>query len=390
MALASHVAAGLGWVIAVLAAAGSIYTAMTAVLVLRFFEARGGRSAGDTEASVPLETVSLLKPLHGAEAGLRQNLEAHFLQRVHNRLQIVFGAQRADDPAAALAAALAADHPSIPAAVSIGDRAGMPNRKIANLVQMYPAATGDILVLIDSDIRPPPGHLDRVIAALDAPGVGVVTCPYFGVGETGFWSEIAGMGLSYQFLPNVITGVSLGMAKPCMGSTIALRRRTLERIGGFDAFGEVLADDYAMGAAVRALGLASVTAPSLVAHSCSEASLAEVFGHELRWARTVKGVDPAGHAGSVVTHPVVLALIAAPLTGFAAPTLAILTVAVVARFLLAGVIDRVAGRRSRLLWLLPLRDMLSFGVFVGSFLGRAVEWRGQKFHVTTNGDLSPV
>ena len=390
MAVAGHIASGLGWIFAALAAAGSIYTAMTAVLVLRFFDTRGRPSAGDAEASASLETVSLLKPLHGAEAGLRQNLGAHFLQRGHNPLQIVFGVQRPDDPAADIAATVMADHPGIPARLSIGDRPATPNRKIANLIQMLPEATGAILVLSDSDIRPLPDHLGRVLAALAAPGVGIVTCPYFGVGETGLWSEVAGMGLSYQFLPNVITGVSLGMAKPCMGSTIALRRETLDRIGGFDAFGAVLADDYAMGAAVRGLGLSSVTAPSLVAHSCTETTLGEVFRHELRWARTIRGVDLPGHAGSLVTHPVPLALIAALLTGFAVPALVVLAVAVVARFLLAAVIDRAAQRRGRLLWLLPLRDMLSFAVFVGSFLGRAVEWRGQKFHVTTDGDLSPV
>jgi len=145
-----------------------------------------------------------------------------------------------------------------------------------------------------------------------------------------------------------------------------------------------------MGAAVRDLGLRSVVAPSLVAHSCSEGTLGEVFRHELRWARTIRGVDLAGHAGSLVTYPAPLALLAVLLTKFAAPALVVLALAIVARFLLAAAIDRSARHHSRLLWLLPVRDMLSLAVFIGSFLGRAVEWRGEKFHVTTDGDLSPV
>jgi ceramide glucosyltransferase len=396
MAFMSHIASGLGWMFAVLAAAGSIYTAITAILVHRFFDTRRSPPAEDQKApeSHDYDTVTFLKPLHGAEAGLRQNLSAHFFQDLHNPLQIVFGLQRQDDPAADIARAVMAEHPDVPASVAIGDRQAVPNRKVANLIQMFPLAAGTILVVTDSDIRPPPDHLRRVLDALDRPDsgpeVGIVTCPYFGVGESGVWSEIAGMGVSYQFLPNVIAGVSLGMARPCMGSTIALSRETLERIGGFDAFGAVLADDYAMGAAVRALGLRSVLAPSLVAHGCSENTLGEVFRHELRWARTIRGVDFAGHAGSLVTHPAPLAMIGALLTGFAIPALIVLAVAVVARFLLAAVIDRAARRRSRLLWLLPVRDMLSFAVFVGSFLGRTVEWRGEKFHVTTDGDLSPA
>lgn len=198
------------------------------------------------------------------------------------------------------------------------------------------------------------------------------------------------MGLSYQFLPNVITGVSLGLATPCMGSTIALRRETLERIGGFEAFGAVLADDYALGAAVRGLGLRSVLAPVPVVHTCTESSLAEVFRHELRWARTIRRVDLAGHAGSLVTHPVPLALIGTVLTLGAPAAAGVLILAIVARFLLCAAIERAARRRGRLPWLLPLRDMLSFAVFGASFVGQSVEWRGESFHVTAKGDLRPT
>jgi ceramide glucosyltransferase len=382
--------AWLGWMFAALAVAGTIYTAMSAVLVSRFFTPRRRSPAGAPEPSPFEETVSLLKPLHGVEPGLRQNLAAHFLQTFNNPLEIVSGVQRADDPAADVARAVMAEHPAISSVVAVGDHPEVPNRKVANLIQMLAHATGETLVVTDSDIKPPPDHLRRVLAALATPGVGVVTCPYFGVGETGFWSDVSALGLRYQFLPNVVTGVSLGMATPCMGSTIALRRETLVRIGGFEAFGATLADDYAMGAAVRALGLRSHVAPVLVAHSCSERSLGEVFRHELRWARTVKGVNFAGHLGSVVTHPVPLALAALLLTGYSPLAVAVLASAIVARFLLSFAIDRAVGYGGRLLWLLPVRDMLSFGVFASSFLGHAVEWRGEKFHVSANGDLSPV
>ncbi len=321
---------------------------------------------------------------------LRQNVDAHFSQDAVFPHEIVFGVQRPDDPAIDIANAAIAAHPAIRAMIAIGDRPGPPNRKIANLIQMTAHATGEILVITDSDIRPPPDHLTRVLQALSATGVGVVTCPYAGEGVAGLWSEVAALGLSYQFLPNLITGVTLGMAKPCMGSTIALRRDTLERIGGFEAFAHVLADDYAIGAAVRGLGLRSVTVPLVVTHVCTETTLREVFSHELRWARTIRGVDPAGHAGSVVTHPVPIALAGAFLTGLKPAALAVLAAAIVARFLLSLAIDRGAGRRTRLRWVLPLRDMLSFTVFVTSFLGHAVEWRGEKFHVTSDGDLSPV
>lgn len=389
------VASVLGWLLAILSIAGVIYTAMTGVFVLRFFKS-GQFPLGETwpvpetDPDATPTTATILKPLHGAEAGLRQNLAAHFFQNAHNPIQIIFGVQNPADPAIAIAQDVIAAHPEAAAQLAIGDGGAGANRKVANLIQMGSHATGEVLILCDSDIGPPPDHVAWVLAALAEPDLGIVTCPYYGRGETGIWSVLAAMGLSYQFMPSVITGVSLGMAKPCMGSTIALRPETLTAIGGFEAFRDVLADDYAMGAAVRALGQRSMVAPVLVSHSCTEASLAEVFAHELRWARTVRGVDPAGHGGSVVTHPVPLALLALLLLGLHPFPVLLLGAAIGVRVMLGCFADRVIGRRSGSLWVLPLRDMLSFAVFVGSFLGRAVVWRGEKFHVTTDGDLSPV
>jgi ceramide glucosyltransferase len=375
--------AALGWGFAVLAAAGCLYTVMTAVFVLRFF-------SGPPARQLVSDPVTILKPLHGSEAGLDRNLTSFFAEARSQKAQIVFGVQDPADPAAAAARALAARHPDVRADLCIDDAEHGLNRKISNLINMTPHAAHAVLVLSDSDIGAPPHYLARVVSALAAPTVGVVTCPYYGRGETGVWSDLAAMGISYQFLPNLVTGVSLGMAKPCMGSTIALRRETLERIGGFEAFRDVLADDYALGAAVRGLGLKSVVTPVLVSHSCSETSVREIFAHELRWARTIRGVDYAGHMGSVVTHPLPLALMSIALLGVSAASLAGLGAALLTRLVLMTAIDRVIDRRLGPLWLWPLRDILSFIVFVASFFGRAVVWRGETFHVTTDGELRPV
>ena len=85
------------------------------------------------------------------------------------------------------------------------------------------------------------------------------------------------MGTSYDFLPNVVPGISLGLAEPCMGSTIALTRACWTKIGGFAAFADHLADDYEMGRAVRALGL-HLAIPALgVSHAATESSAPELF-----------------------------------------------------------------------------------------------------------------
>jgi ceramide glucosyltransferase len=387
-----------GWTLFAAAAASIAYTVMAGVFVHRFF------AAASPIVSSPLgpEGVSLLKPLHGDEPDLARNLRSCLEQgRVSDRsgdlpgdlpgdLQVVFGLADPADPARAVAEALIAAHPQLDARLCIDGRRHGRNAKVSNLINMAPLADRPILILSDSDIGVTPDYVARVRRALAVEGVGVVTCPYFGVAAAGFWSKFAALGIDGQFMPNVLAGVRLGLANPCMGSTIALRRETLERIGGFEAFRDLLADDYAIGAAVRALGLKSVLAPVFVSHSCVEQSLGEVMAHELRWARTIKGVDSAGHLGSVLTHPLPLAVLAALCFAAAPPSLVLVLAAFIARVWLLRTVDRAIGRPLDAWWLLPLRDMLSFVVFVGSFFGRSVEWRGTRFHVTDSGDLKPV
>ena len=377
--------AALGWVFAALAAAGVVYSVMTGIFVRRFFRV----AEPAFEAAVGSGTVTLLRPLHGAEPGLAESLASAFRQSLAQPLDIVLGVQDSTDPARAVAEAVIADRPQIKARLSVGNAEGT-NRKIGNLIQMSAHGLGNIVVIIDSDIGLPSDHLARVLEVLAQPGVGVVTCPYYGVGLHHFWSQMAAMGVSYQFMPNLITGVSLGMAHPCMGSTIALRRETLERIGGFAAFRDVLADDYAIGAAVRALGLKSTVAPLLVSHTSTEATWAELHDHEVRWGRTVRTVDPGGYAGSLVTFPVPLALIAALLFAGSPASLVLLAAALVARQGVKAAVDSAAGIRLGPWRLLPMRDIVSFVVFAISFLGRTVVWRKEALRVASNGRLTRV
>jgi ceramide glucosyltransferase len=262
------------------------------------------------------------------------------------------------------------------------------NGKIANLINMEPHARHAILVVSDSDIAVAPDYLGRVVAALAPPDVGVVTCPYHGVARAGIWSRLAAMGLTYQFLPSLAAGLALGMAQPCMGSTIALRRETLARVGGFVRFADELADDYALGAAVRAAGLKSRVAPVLVAHGCADANLAALVAHELRWARTIRAVDPGGFFGSGLTHAIPLALIALGLMGGGAAALAGVAVAVACRLWMMRRVEEAAPPVTGAWWLFPARDILSFVVFAGSFFVRVVEWRGAKFRVDLDGGMA--
>ena len=198
------------------------------------------------------------------------------------------------------------------------------------------------------------------------------------------------MGTSYTFLPNALLGTSLGLAAPCFGSTIALKRQTLEEVGGFQAFADQLADDYEIGRAVRANGYTLAIPAMGVGHTAAEDSFRDLFRHGLRWTRTIRLVNPAGHLGSIVTHGFAFALLAAVLLNFNAVSLVILAAALAARLFLKARIDGLFGTYAGPIWLMPLRDLLSFADFLVSLFGETVHWRGTHFAVEPSGAMSQI
>jgi ceramide glucosyltransferase len=226
-----------------------------------------------------------------------------------------------------------------------------------------------------------------IAATLGQPGVGLVTCLYCGAVARGIWSRFSAAAIDYHFLPNVLIGLKLGLATPCFGSTIAVTKTTLTKIGGLQSIADQLADDYAMGMAVRRAGLKVAIPPFIVAHTCAERSLHELLLHEIRWARTIRAVDPLGYAGLAITHAVPLALLGVLLGGLT-PAAFILALALACRFALQAELRRLFNLHNGIFWFGPIRDVLSFVVFVASFLGRRVEWRGQRYGVKADHTLA--
>jgi ceramide glucosyltransferase len=245
-----------------------------------------------------------------------------------------------------------------------------------------------VLVLSDSDIAVGENYLSAVTASLEEARGGAVTCVYSGAPLNNAWSRFVAMGINYQFIPNALFGATLGLASPCFGSTIALRKDLLRRIGGMQAFSNLLADDYEIGRAVRAHGYRMTLAPIVVAHTCTEQSGHDMFHHELRWARTVRLLNTGGHIGTIITHAVPLALIALALNGVHWTGVAVFATAFLARLSVKWRMDRILATSAGPAWLLPVRDVLSFAVFLGSLFGGNIRWRGSRFLVAPDGVLS--
>jgi ceramide glucosyltransferase len=333
----------------------------------------------------PTPGVTILKPLHGDETGLFENLASFCDQDYEGAVQIVFGVENPNDPAIAVVERLRLAYPGQRLELVIEPRAIGSNPKVSNLINMSPRIAHDIVVLADSDIRVRRDYLARLVGALKRSG-GAVTCPYYGISTGGLWSRLALMTIDSHFLPGVVVGARAKLSQPCLGSTIALRRQSLAAIGGFEPLADCLADDYVLGELLRGRGERVTVLPFAVGHVCSEQSFGELWRHELRWALTIRTIAPLSYLGWAVTHPLPLALIAWGLGGgWAAISLGLAALACRAALIFA--IERGYGLPRHPYWLIPVRDLLSFAVFVSGFVARDVSWRGHHYELMSEGLL---
>jgi ceramide glucosyltransferase len=334
--------------------------------------------------------VTIIKPLHGNEQALLDNLSGFCKQDYPGPVQYLFGVHDKTDPALDVVERLRQLHPQARISIVVDSRLYGPNRKMSNILNMLPDAQHDVLVFADSDVGVGAGYLRGIVGELQKPGVGLVTCLYRGLPDAGFWPRLSAKASNYQFLPSVVVGMALRLARPCFGQTIALRRTTLERIGGFSQFTHHLAEDHAIGEAVRQLGEKVVVPPIIVTHACVETSASQLISHELRWSRTIRTIDPAGHLGSALTYPLAFALFAIAFSGAAMWTWPLTLAALFTRLALKLQLDHALGQASGDLWLLPIWDLVCFAIFVSSFFSTRVLWRGFQFKVGRDGLLYPL
>jgi ceramide glucosyltransferase len=372
-------AGSLGDVCLIVSIIGCAFMMIASACVLRF-------PSEHLNGSLVVEPpVTVLKPLHEAEPGLSSRLAAFCRQNYSAPVQVLCGAQNRDSPAVAMVGAVNVGSPDTTLELVVDPRMHGVNRKVSNLINIMPRARHEMLVLSDSDIVVGPDYLRMLAAMLSARGVGAVTCLYYGIGGESLWTRLSALAINAQFLPQAVTSASLGLAQPCCGATIALRRGMLDRIGGFGALADTLADDHAIGVAVRAEAYDVVTAPFLVGHCCFETSLGQVLRQQIRVARTIKSIYPLAYACTVITHPWPLALMAL-LLGSSTATLVVMA-ALLSRLMVCACVEWRFALPRQNYWLLPLHDIMAFAIFVTSFFGATVHWRGADFRVLAGGRL---
>jgi ceramide glucosyltransferase len=365
------------------AAAGGLYLLAVWHAVRRFARQAPMLPAGAGQRP----SVTILKPLHGEDPELYDNLRS-FCEQAYPAVQVVFGLRDPADPAAAVVRRLIADLPGADLALVVDPRIHGTNLKVSNLINMMARARHPVLVIADSDMRVTPDYLDQLVGALAAPGVGLVTCLYAGRPLAGLWSRLGALFINHGFLPSVLVGARVRRWPGCFGATIALHRETLAQIGGFARFRDQLADDYRLGAAVDQAGFRVALARYLVEDVVVEPSGRALLRHELRWARTIRSIAPRDYAASMITYPVAFALLCALLSGVSAAGAAVLLATLAWRLIVVRMIDKAFALPRQPLWLVPVRDVLSFALLIASFCGETVEWRGRAFRLTEDGTLT--
>lgn len=376
------IASRIAFVVALAACTASIFYLLWAIVSVRLFQ--GMRPA----AGRRFAPVTVLKPVCGLDPCLYANLRS-FCEQDYPEFQVIFGVHAADDPALPVIERVIQDLPGRDLTLVVDDRAIGANGKVSNLVNMYGRAKHDILVVADSDMRVEPGYLKAVAAPFDAPEVGAVTCLYKSSPVGGLASVLGSMFINEWFLPSVLVALTFTQVRFCFGATMAVRRAALEAIGGFTALASHIADDYMLGKLVSDRGIKVVVARYMVENVVLEPDLKTLVRHELRWARTVRLVQPLGYTFSFVTNGVTMALLFLLVSQFSALGLFLLAIVLALRILLHYQVRAVFGLRGLSTpWLVPFRDVLGFLVWCGSFFGRGVHWREQSFMLGADGELA--
>jgi ceramide glucosyltransferase len=328
--------------------------------------------------------ISVLKPLKGTDPGMYEAFRSHCLQNYPN-YEIIFGVSDPADPAIEVIARLKSEFPKRDIRLAICTEILGTNVKVSNLVHMLREARHEFVIVNDSDILVPPNYLARVAGALSKPEVGLMTCLYRGKAANTLGSRLEALGIGTDFSAGVLVAQELeGGLRFGLGATLALRKRDLKSVGGFESMLEYLADDYQVAAKLAELDLRVELSDVIVDTFLPPYSLREFLDHQLRWGRTIRESRPWGYFGLVTTFGFAWALLAVVVGQGARWSWMLLGLSFAVRMSMAFAVGVRALRDPDLvpwLWLIPLRDLLAVFIWIASLFGNKVRWRGEAFRL---------
>jgi ceramide glucosyltransferase len=339
-----------------------------------------------------LPPVSVLKPVHGAEAWLKENVESFFHQDYPD-YEILFAADEENDAALATIREIAARYPHIKCSILVTGQPELPNPPAYSFFRMSQVASYDILVTSDSDVQVAPNYLREVVAPMLDPAVGMVTCVYRGKNAGGFWSGMDGIGMSVEMTAGVVTANLLEGMKFGLGPTIVTRKDSIAKIGGYRVTGEYFSNDFVTGNFIEKAGYRVVLSRHIIDHVVPPMTFKRMWERQVRWAKGTRWSRPKGHLGTGLIFAMpygILGFLASAASGHWWFGAGLLSAAILNRCLESwvigwGVVRDPRARRE--LWLYPLRDLLGFAVWCASYLSKSAVWRDHRYQLIRGGRI---
>jgi ceramide glucosyltransferase len=341
-----------------------------------------------------LPPVTILKPVHGMELRLEENLESFFRQDYPD-YEIIIGARAVDNPALLLAEKVCKRYPQVKSRIVVSGPPVWPNAKVFSLAKMIPAASYDYFVVSDSDVQVAHDFLRNVVPPLLDPALGLVTCLYQGVPAGDFWSVLEALGMSVEMPSGVVVADMVEGIRFALGPAVAVRRDVLDKIGGIAATADYYSDDYVLGNKVWRAGYKVIFSHHVIQHVLTPRPLSRTLGDQLRWMKSTRYSRPVGHIGTGLTYAMpfgILGLIAAAALGHPAFGVILFSAAIANRIIQSIVVGRglIGDRRAFYFsWLYPIRDLVGWFLWVCSFTGGNFFWRGEMYRFRKGGTIVP-
>ena len=384
------------WVAMVGSVTSSIYCGMVLAAAARF-GLRKRREQGSVADFLP--AVSMLKPLHGTEPGMDRNIASFFEQEYPGEWELLFCARQETDEGLKLARAVGARYPGVHARyVTCGEPTPkFHNAKVYSLAKMDSVAKYERYVTSDADVRVEKDYLLRMVQNLKDPGLGIASCLYLGTaqpdtgeGGPGFASQLDAVGKSVEMSSGVLVADMLEGTKFALGATMALPKKSFQEVGGFDQLGQFYADDFVIGNRLAEQGKGVKMATYIIRLMVQDSPFWLSFRNQLRWMQSTRRSRPWGHLGSGLTFAMpfgVIGLVWGLTSGHAGLGVVWLAAMVVNRWLQAAAILGVLGDPD-IFWnalIYPLRDLLGWVLWVGSYGGENFYYRGKVYKLKDGG-----
>jgi ceramide glucosyltransferase len=335
--------------------------------------------------------ITILKPICGLDDQAYENF-ASFCRQDYPQYEIIFSVRDANDPGIAVVQQIIQDFPELDLQLVISEHTIGNNFKVCNLANAESKAKYSILLLADSDVRVGTDYLRRVIQPMHDPLVGVVTCLYRPLTQ-GWVANLEAIGISTEYLAGVLVANKLQKIEFALGPTIAIRKAALEAIGGFPAIADYLADDYQLGYQPAQAGYKVVLSDYVIDHAIATTSFTDLIQRQTRWFLCTRVSRPWGYLGLIFTYGTITSLLFLITTGGSIIGWGVLVITWIMRLLMGWFVgvkilnDAVA---KKLLWLIPVRDLISFFLWCYCLVGNTFEWRGRLLKLTKEGKVKPI